>query len=353
MENKPEYICINNHRYQKENLPLFWKNNIVNNYNNDIYVFLQKWFDDSDEVIAHTSGSTSKPKAIKLTKTAMRNSARMTNAFFGLDASKTALLCLPVSYIAGKMMLVRAITGGFNIVTVEPQANPFENLDINIDFAAITPYQLNHSAETLKSSKIKNIIVGGGHVSSKLEILAAGIPASMYETYGMTETASHIALRCFNGENKSDYFTALKGVNISQDERGCLVIDAPHLSRIPLITNDIVEIRNERTFRWLGRSDSVINSGGIKLFPEQIEKKLETIIASNFFVSSLPDETLGEKLILVIESKAPVENLRRTLQTVLGKYEIPKEIFYIDQFQYSISNKILKNETVASPGLRT
>lgn len=347
MTNEPEHININNFCYQKENLRSFWKNNDKNNYNSDIYLFLQKWFDDSDEIIANTSGSTGKPKAIKLRKTAMRNSARMTNEFFGLDASKTALLCLPASYIAGKMMLVRAIVGGFNILTVEPQANPFENLNIDIDFTAITPYQLNHSAQTLKSSKIKNIIVGGGHVNAKTEALAAEIPASMFETYGMTETASHIALRCFNGDNKSDYFTALNGVSISVDERGCLVIDAPHITDKKLITNDIVEIQNERTFRWLGRADSVINSGGIKLFPEQIEKKLETIIASNFFISSLPDDLLGAKLILVIESDAPVENLQPVLHTALGKYEIPKEIFYIEQFQYSISNKILKNETVA------
>jgi O-succinylbenzoic acid--CoA ligase len=346
MENKPEYICINNHHYQKDSLKSFWTNNDKSSSNSDIYAFLQKWFDDSEEIIANTSGSTGKPKVIKLTKAAMRNSARMTNAFFGLDASKTALLCLPASYIAGKMMLLRAIVGGFNILTVEPQANPFANLNIEIDFAAITPYQLNHSVETLKLLHIKNIIVGGGHVDTKLENQAAEIPASLYETYGMTETASHIALRCFNGENKSDFFTTLAGVNISQDKRGCLIIDAPHLSNTPLITNDVVEIRDERTFRWLGRADSVINSGGIKLFPEQIEKKLETIIVSNFFVSSLPDDTLGEKLILVIESTQLPAHLPEILQTILSKYEIPKEIYCIENFQYSISNKILKKETI-------
>ena len=171
---------------------------------------------------------------------------------------------MPASYIAGKMMLVRAIVGGFNLLTVEPKANPFENLNVAIDFTAITPYQLTHSIETLHSKTIRNIIVGGGQVNAKLEALAADIPTSMYETYGMTETASHIALRRFNGPEKSDYFTVLDSVSIRQDKRKCLLIQAPHLAENELITNDIVELKGKKEFRWLGRADSVINSGGIK-----------------------------------------------------------------------------------------
>ncbi len=320
-------------------------------WQSSIYEFLTNWFDDSDFIVSFTSGSTGTPKEIRLLKTSMRNSARMTNAFFGLDKTKTALLCLPASYIAGKMMLVRGIVGGFNLIIVEPKANPFENLTLLIDFTAITPYQLYHSAETLKSGTIRNIIVGGGHINAKLEALAAEISASLYETYGMTETASHIALRCLNGNRKSDYFTVLDGVSIRQDERNCLAISASHLAEKEFISNDIVELKDSKSFRWLGRFDSVINSGGVKIHPEQLEKKLEEYIASNFFISSVPDELLGNKVVLVIESETfnheREENLKAHFAKVLSKYEIPKQIFYLSAFIYSESNKFLRNETLA------
>jgi O-succinylbenzoic acid--CoA ligase len=243
---------------------------------------------------------------------------------------------------------VRVLKCGFNLLTVEPQANPFQMLNVAVDFAAITPYQLHHSAETLKSGSVKKIIVGGGHVSSVLEKLAEELPARMYETYGMTETASHIALRCFNGSEKSDYFTALKGVDIRLDERGCLVINAPHLSPEELTTNDIIELNGKNQFKWLGRADSVINSGGVKIFPEQVEKKLESLIHQRFFISSELDELLGEKVVLVIESDGSGEfsELKNTLQMVLTKYEVPKAIYYVPLFVASAANKVLRSETI-------
>jgi O-succinylbenzoic acid--CoA ligase len=344
-------IQLNGIIYSNENLDqLLAVAESPNSWQYTIYQFLQNWFDDSDFILSQTSGSTGKPKSIKLPKQSMVNSARMTNQFFGLDKEKTALLCLPASYIAGKMMLVRALVGGFNLITVEPSANPFEKLDSRVDFAAITPYQLTHSIGSLKDMPIGSIIVGGGHVNSRMEELVAGIPAAMYETYGMTETASHIALRCFNGEKKSDRFTVLDGVDIRLDDRGCLVILAPHLYPTELITNDIVELHGAGTFRWLGRADSVINSGGVKIFPEQIEKKLESIIPSNFFIASLPDDVLENKVVLLIESakynSSDETRLLDQMRPVLEKYEFPKEIFYLRAFVYSSGNKILKNETL-------
>jgi len=343
-------IRLNGEVFNQGNLDkLLASDEPTDSWRNAIYYFLQNWFDDSDFIISHTSGSTGAPKEIRLLKTAMRNSARMTNTFFGLDETKTALLCLPASYIAGKMMLVRTIVGGFNLITVEPKANPFKTLDFPIYFTAITPYQLSYSAETLKTKPVQNIIVGGGHVNSKLEELAAEIPASMYETYGMTETCSHIALRCFNGAKKSVYFTSLEGVTIDQDERGCLVISAPLLLTNEIITNDIVELHGTHDFRWLGRADSVINSGGVKIFPEQVEKKLEKIISSNFYIASLPNDLLENKVVLLIESEkytGLVENeLLSQMRLVLPNYEFPKEIFYLKSFVYSSGNKILRKET--------
>lgn len=319
-------------------------------WRNAIYHFLQNWFDDADFILAHTSGSTGKPKSIQLPKQSMLNSARMTNQFFGLHAESVGLLCLPASYIAGKMMLVRAMVSGFNLITVAPSANPFEDLHTSVDFTAITPYQLFHSAESLRKVSVRKIIVGGSPVTSKHEKLAENIPAQLFETYGMTETCSHIALRQFNGKDKSDCFTILEGVSIRQDERGCVAIKAPHLLQEEIQTNDVVELIGRDSFRWLGRADSAINSGGIKIHPEQVEKKLEGIIPSGYFISSVPDDVLENKVVLVIESETytPQQEaeLNFQLQKLLTKYELPKQIFYVPRFTYSSSNKVLRKETM-------
>jgi o-succinylbenzoate---CoA ligase len=348
---RTETIKLNGIVYSIENLNQLYSNNDADDsWRNAIFHFLQDWFNDSDFILAFTSGSTGQPKEIRLNKQSMLNSAQMTNRFFELTAESTALLCLPASYIAGKMMLVRALVGGFNLITTEPKASPFEHIETEIDFTAITPYQLFHSAESLMKKAVKKIIVGGSPVTSQLEKLAEGIPSALYETYGMTETCSHIALRRFNSTDKSDYFTILDGVTIRQDERECLVIQAPHLLNAEIHTNDMVELIGTQSFRWLGRVDSTINSGGVKVHPEQIEKKLEGIIPSSYFVSSLPDELLGRKAVLVIESEMyAAENeayLIAKMKQLLDKYELPKQILYLPGFVYSQSNKILRTNSL-------
>jgi len=346
-----ETIRLNGTLYNRSNFEqLRFIDEPEDSWRNAIYHFMQNWFDDSDFILAQTSGSTGKPKSIQLSKQSMLNSARMTNQFFGLGTESVTLLCLPASYIAGKMMLVRAMVGGFNLLTVAPSANPFEDLHTPVDFTAITPYQLFHSAESLRKASVHKIIVGGSPVTSKLEHLSENIPSELYETYGMTETCSHIALRQFNGKAKSDCFTILEGVTIWQDERGCLIIKAPHLLQDEIQTNDVVEMIGRDSFRWLGRADSAINSGGIKIHPEQVEKKLEGIIPSGYFISSIPDEVLENKVVLVIESanytSQQEAELNFQLQKLLTKYEFPKQIFYVPRFTYSSSNKVLRKETL-------
>ncbi len=315
-----------------------------------VYLFLVDWFSDAEVIKTSTSGSTGDPKSILLAKSTMRNSARMTNAYFGLDAKKTALLCLPASYIAGKMMLVRAIIGGFNLLVVEPTANPFENLSQKIDFAAITPYQLFHSVESLKTNTVKQIIVGGSPISPSLEKLISTIPTEIFETYGMTETASHIALRKCTGVDKTDSFCVLNGVSIQQDNRGCLIVNAPHLIDEEICTKDIVELLDDKHFRWKGRADRIINSAGVKIHPEQVEKKLEGIFQQPFFIASIPDELLGNKVVLVLESEAldkeTEAKLCAAMQMVLSKYELPKQILYLAHFCYSPTKKLLRIDTL-------
>lgn len=329
----------------------------VEPWQQEILAFLEQWLDTNEFVEVKTSGSTGEPKLIRLPKQTMLRSAQMTNARFGLSEDSLALLCLPASYIAGKMMLVRALAGNYSLIAVQPSANPFSNPQLHskaFDFTAITPYQLLHSAENLPLCNVRNCIVGGSSVTSAIEELVQDWPIAMYETFGMTETASHIALRRFNGAAKSDFFEALKGVTLSLDERGCLEIDAPHLQAEKLVTNDLVELIDAHHFRWLGRFDRVVNSGGIKIFPEQVERKIQGLIDLPFFISSVQHSTLGQQLVLVLESENLPEPLQQeiieVLRSRLDKYEIPGKLIYIAAFVYSSGNKLLRNETLAKTG---
>ncbi|MFV0471571.1 MAG: AMP-binding protein [Paludibacteraceae bacterium] len=343
-----EYIILNGIEYDKNNIDLLASNSL--SWQNEIYFFLRCWFDKKDSTTLRTSGSTGVPKKIDLAKELMRNSARATNDFFGLDTTKTALLCLPASYIAGKMMIIRAMMGGCNLISVEPSSNPFEHIQNAIDFTALTPYQLQHSLESLKKIEVKHIIVGGGEINLALAEKIDTLPSTVFETYGMTETASHIALRQLNGNSKSSYFETLQGIYVNQDKRNCLTIKAPRLFDGIMKTNDMVEIISDNKFRWLGRADNIINSGGIKILPEQIERKIAGCVSEKYFISSLPDDFLGQQVILVIESEKyplPKETaLKTNLKNLLQKYEIPKNIFFLPKFRYSSTYKILKKDTL-------
>jgi o-succinylbenzoate---CoA ligase len=316
--------------------------------------FLLDWLNDKDYVEVRTSGSTGTPKRIRIKKEFMINSAKATGRFFDLPAGITALHCLPSNFIAGKMMLVRAMVLGWQLDLVLPKANPLDRVFRLYDFCAMTPFQLDNSLSRLHL--IRKLIVGGGAVSSNQKALVQGIATEVYETYGMTETVSHIAARRINPLTINEDpipFTVLPNVKISVDTRECLVIEAPQLSEEGIITNDVVEILTPKTFIWRGRLDNVINSGGIKLHPEQIEAKLAPIIAHRFFISSLPDPALGEKLILMVESdfsETALRNLEREIKTCgqLGKYEIPKKIYFVEKFEETPNGKIHRANTLKS-----
>ncbi len=314
--------------------------------------FLLDWLNEKDYVEVKTSGSTGTPKTIRIRKEFMINSAKATGRFFDLPAGTTALHCLPSKFIAGKMMLVRAMVLGWHLDLVLPKANPLDRVFKIYDFCAMTPFQLDNSLSRLHL--IKKLIVGGGAVSSNQKDLVRGIATEVYETYGMTETVSHIAARRINPKKiKQDPipFTILPNISISADDRECLVIKAPQLSEEQIVTNDVVEILTPKTFIWKGRSDHIINSGGIKLHPEEIEEKLAPIIAHRFFISSLPDPALGEKLILMVESdfsETALKNLEREIRAghKLGKYEMPKKIYFVEKFEETPNGKIHRANTL-------
>lgn len=316
-------------------------------YQRDLGLFLLDWLDNKDYIEVKTSGSTGKPKNLKIKKQAMINSAITTGDFFGLEPGKKVLSCLPSNFIAGKMMIVRAVVLGLELDMVEPSALPRIDYEKKYHFCAFTPMQLKNFAKYLKS--IKTVIVGGGRVSNHIKLLVEDKKPLVYETYGMTETVSHIAVRKLNnftGAASENLFKVLPNISISQDERGCLVIDAPKLSDKKIITNDIVKIYSETEFDWLGRFDNVINTGGIKVYPEQIEETLQDDIPEQFFIHSIEDDTLGEKVVMAIEGKE--RPLSDSIFDKLGKYEKPKAVFFIDKFKETSSGKIHRSKTITA-----
>jgi O-succinylbenzoic acid--CoA ligase len=300
--------------------------------------FIMDWIDDNDFIEVTTSGTTGVPKIIKLQKQAMVHSALATADFFDLEAGNTVLHCLPTRYIAGKMMLIRAIIIGLELDIIPPTSH-LDDLDPSkkYDFVALVPTQIQAGLEKL--NQFKKIIIGGAKLSETVANQLKSCEASIYETYGMTETITHIAAKKI-GENT---FKTLPNVSISTDERGCLVINAPNILSENIITNDLVEITNEKEFQWLGRIDNVINSGGIKYFPEKIEAKLASKITQRFFIAGLPDANLGQKIALFIEGESVA--VEPKIFKTLEKFECPKEIHFIANF-LEANNKIKRFEMV-------
>jgi o-succinylbenzoate---CoA ligase len=295
-------------------------------------IFLMDWFDDHSYVDTLTSGTTGTPKMIRISKQAMVHSAIATGDFLGLRPGNTALHCLPCRFIAGKMMLVRAIILGLEMDLVSPKGNPIPNKHKVYDFSAMVPLQVEHAL--LQLNQIKKLIVGGAKIAPSLVNQLQNCDTEVYETYGMTETITHIAAK----KIEEVFFQTLPNVKVSVDDRSCLVIDAPNILEEKIVTNDIVNLVSSTSFQWLGRYDNVINSGGVKLFPERIEEKLQDTFSVPFFIASEYDEHLGEKVILVVESKE--FPLSATIFDVLEKYEKPKKVYFIPNFIRTETGKV-------------
>lgn len=307
-------------------------------YERAVGSFLLDWFDEREWVEIQTSGTTGDPKRIQVSKQAMVASALATGAFFDLQPGDRVLHCLSTQFIAGKMMFVRAFVLGLDLDLVAPSGNPLAHNDQKYDFAALVPLQTESALNRLEN--VKKVIIGGARVSPVLERKLIPLKCEVYETYGMTETITHIAAKKV-GEAA---FTVLPGVTISHDENHCLVINAPRISAEVIVTRDLVELVNEHQFRFLGRADHVVNSGGIKLVPEQIEARLHDKIPGRFFVAGQPDERLGEKLVLFIEGEE--QPLPSDIFSGLSKYERPKEVHFLKAFSETGSGKIIRKVPV-------
>ena len=316
------------------------------------WTFLSAWLNDQPDVAVRTSGSTGTPKTLRIRKDLFLNSAQMTLDFLQVRSGDSALLCLSANYIAGKMMIVRALSGGLRLAVVSPQVDGILSHEGDIDFSAMVPLQvrtlMNRPDGRSRIERIGKLLIGGAPISPDLEKQLAPLGNQIYATYGMTETVSHIALRRLNGPERSQYYRIFPGVSIATDENGCLIINAPSLADNPIRTTDIVRMVSQTEFEMIGRYDHVINSGGIKHSPEAIEQKLADIISDRFIISSLPDEKLGEKLILIIEStdrnKYDWNRLKTVLKERLAPYECPKMAFFLEKFPTVGNEKLSRLE---------
>ena len=315
-------------------------------FEHDVLDFIKLWFFEEKYVFVKTSGSTGTPKIIQVEKEKMRSSAKMTCDFLNLKEGNSALLCLPVDYISGKMMLVRAIERNLKIFVENSSLKPLENFSEKIDFCAMTPLQVENSLD--KIHLIKKLIIGGAKVSEQLKFKISQIPnlkSEIYETYGMSETLSHIALKQIAPESE-EFFTVFEGIKISLDERNCLNIFAPMLNSEVLQTNDIVELENENQFKFIGRADFIINSGGLKISPEVLEKLVKKEISNELIFVGIKDEILGEKLVLAIEGEKD-EQILDKIKTISfpTKNHEPKEVVFLKEFPRSETGKILRLKT--------
>ena len=325
--------------------------------------FLQEWNNSSPYVEVKTSGSTGEPKAMLVEKRRMLASARITCDFLGLKAGDTALLCMSLDYIAGKMMVVRAIERNLRLITVEPSGHPLVKQGDGFTFAAMVPMQVYNSLqvpeERERLKQIKHLIIGGGAIDEALAEELKAFPNHVWSTYGMTETLSHIALRRLSGPEASEWYTPFPTVKVGLNEEGCLVIDAPEVCGERLVTNDIAELATQRgqslmcsatsahegqspcvanvPFKILGRKDNVICSGGVKIQAEKVERMLKAHLCEPYLISKRPDKKFGEVIVLLTEGD--VETAKTVCESVLSKYQRPKAYIHVSEIPMTETKK--------------
>ena len=310
----------------------------------DLYLFLNEWFNDSPVITVHTSGSTGTPKELIVRKDQMMQSARLTCEFLNLKQGESALLCMNLRYIGAMMLVVRALVAGLDLIVRPASGHPLSDVKQPLRFAAMVPLQVYNTLRTpeekerLKQTEI--LIIGGGAIDEALETKIKSLPGAVYSTYGMTETLSHIALRRLNGPAASEHYHPFSSVHLSLSPENTLVIEAPLVCADILQTNDIARIHPDGSFSILGRKDNVINSGGIKIQAEEIEKKLRLLIPIPFVITSVPDKRLGQAVVLLLAEQPDIQEMEKGIQTILEPYYRPKHILVADCIPQTGNGKV-------------
>lgn len=321
----------------------------------ELAAFLREWHSDDKCLTVHTSGSTGTPKLLRVEKRRMEASARMTCNFLGLSSHDTALLCMPLQYIAGKMVVVRSLVAGMKIVNVTPSTRPLAQLSEVPTFAAMVPLQVACSVENAndleKLQHIHNLIIGGGAVDQSLAEKLRHFPNAVWSTYGMTETLSHIAMRRISGKDIDNYYSPLPGIRVWLNRESCLCIEAPQLFEGELATHDVAELAPDgRRFRILGRIDNVIDSGGIKIQAEEVERMARPWSPFPFAVTSRPDPKLGEAIVMAVEAtpspetEALLSSFKSNLEQQLPRYWRPRSYAIVPSLPMTGTGKIARAE---------
>lgn len=313
--------------------------------------FLKEWNDGSDTVVVHTSGSTGVPKPMSVSKSCMETSARRTCDFLRLKEGDTALLCMPLDYIAGKMVVVRSLVRGLRLLSVEPSSHPFRDVDEPVSFAALVPLQvvrtLENDVETERMKRVGQLIIGGGAIDDRLERTLRLFPNPVWSTYGMTETLSHIALRRLNGDEASLWYTPLEGVRVSLSPRGTLRISAEGICDEEIETNDMAELDADGRFRILGRTDNTIDTGGVKVQIEEVERIMRAALPPqvqpyrDFAVTGRKDAVYGEIVVLLVRDTVPEESRREIEKSAdsLPRYWRPKVFVPVKEIPLTATGK--------------
>lgn len=323
----------------------------------EVSVFIEEYFNSNDYVVAHTSGSTGEPKEIHLKKADMEASARITNDFFHLNNNSLFYLCLSPNYIAGKMMIVRALLLQAPIIEEAPSNKPLEHFDEarKIALLAVVPSQIVFLLNNPdKLELIENMIIGGGALSPQLERNLADRGINAYITYGMTETCSHIALAKVQSHIPLP-FCALGDITVQVDDNKCLTINTPHFTQKQFITRDVVDFVDNKHFYWRGRFDNVINSGGIKIFPEEVEAKIAPLFrTARFYITSQTSEKWGEEVVIVIEYPSLPEGTKKfgdvqsgmveKMKTLLPAHSVPRHFIAVSKIPTTSSGKIIRTK---------
>lgn len=338
-------IIVDNRTYRFEEFKKLKDVNMGRQPITAIADFLEKWYGPEDMIQIPTSGSTGKPQLKNYSKESILASAEKTAQFFKFKPGQKALLALPVKYVGGQLMVVRAIVADMDLYAVAPSSQPLESNLPSMDFVPLTVHQFHSSYDRDRSTlnKVKNILLGGGPVSSSTQELCKELSCSVYHGYGMTETLTHIALR--NITLNEEHFTTLPGIKLSIGDQSNLIITAPHLEET-VVTTDCVELLSDSSFIWLGRIDNIINTGAVKINPETVENKLEPFIEHRFFIGAVEDERLGQKVALVVECAACSDIDLVILGAALEKYERPKVLLTLPKFSMTDTGKIKRNETI-------
>ena len=308
--------------------------------------FLKDWRAGKTEFTIHSSGSTGDPKPIILQREWMIWSAQATAQILQPKASDSLLCCLPTDKVGGLMMLVRSEVWQVPITVIEPSANPLLS-DVQGTIISLTPYQLHHVLKNESSTdrllQFREVLIGGASINSELEmgIQELGYSTIFRHSYGMSETYSHIALRTINGTEASDYYTPLPNVRVERGLDHCAVIYTPYYPA-GLQTNDLIESDDTGRFKIIGRADFMINTGGVKISTELLEKLIsENLKTDNpFIISSIADPVLGEKIVLVCTNQEKFKFTDWVFLETYSPYAKPKEIIQIRDIPINKSGKV-------------